>query len=88
VRSLQPLAAIIEHLGTDRARLAADVAPDTSEHLLIGILRVVDVWDAMTHERAYRPAMSRRYSEPLLRLGAWHPLSPGRGHGAGPALDG
>lgn len=78
VPSLQPLAPIIEHLGTDHAELARDVAPDAPEYLLIGILRVVDVWDAMTHERAYRPAMSRGYWEPLLRDGAedrFHPAA-------------
>ena len=78
VPSLQPLAPVIEHLGTDHADLATHVAPDSPDYLLIGILRVVDVWDAMTHERAYRPAMSRGYWEPLLRDGAedrFHPAA-------------
>ena len=78
VPSLQPLAAVIEHLGTDHADLATHVPPDAPEYLLIGILRVVDVWDAMNHPRAYRPAMPRGYWEPLLQGGAedrFHPAA-------------
>lgn len=76
VSSLRRLASLIEHHMTDHCDLAADVSPVEPEFLLIGILRVVDAWDAMTSERSYRPAMPRAYWEPYLRAGAgtrFHP---------------
>jgi response regulator RpfG family c-di-GMP phosphodiesterase len=76
VSSLRRLAPLIEHHMTDHCELAGDVSPVTPEFLLIGILRVVDAWDAMNSDRSYRPAMPRSYWEPLLRAGAgtrFHP---------------
>lgn len=76
VSSLRRLAPLIEHHMTDHCELAGDVSPITPEFLLVGILRVVDAWDAMNSDRSYRPAMPRSYWEPLLRAGAgtrFHP---------------
>lgn len=76
VTSLRRLAPLIEHHMTDHADLASYISPITSDHLLAGILRVVDAWDAMTSDRSYRPAMPRAYWEPFLRAGAgtrFHP---------------
>lgn len=70
----------LEHHITDHWELADQVSPDAPEFLLIGILHVVDAWDAMTSERAYRQAMPRDYWEPLLRAEAgrrFHPLAAG-----------
>jgi len=76
IPSLRRLAPLIEHQMTDHCDLASQVSPVTPEFLLIGILRVVDAWDAMTSDRSYRPAMPRAYWEPFLRAGAstrFHP---------------
>jgi len=76
VSSLRRLAPLIEHHMTDHCELAGDVSPVSADFLLIGILRVVDAWDAMTSDRSYRPAMPRAYWEPFLRAGAgtrFHP---------------
>jgi len=76
VNSLRRLAPLIEHHMTDHCELAGDVSPVTPDFLLIGILRVVDAWDAMNSDRSYRPAMPRAYWEPFLRAGAgtrFHP---------------
>lgn len=76
VPTLRRLAPLIEHHMTDHCELAGPVSPASPEFLLIGILRVVDAWDAMTSDRSYRPAMPRGYWEPLLRAGAgtrFHP---------------
>jgi response regulator RpfG family c-di-GMP phosphodiesterase len=76
VPTLRKLAPLIEHHMTDHCELAGAVSPVSPEFLLIGILRVVDAWDAMTSDRSYRPAMTRPYWEPFLRAGAgtrFHP---------------
>lgn len=76
VTSLRRLAPLIEHHMTDHVDLAAHISPVTPDFLLVGILRVVDAWDAMTSDRSYRPAMPRGYWEPFLRAGAgtrFHP---------------
>ena len=76
VPTLRRMATLIEHHGTDHCELAGDVSPITPEFLLIGILRVVDAWDAMTSDRSYRQALPRAYWEPFLRAGAgtrFHP---------------
>lgn len=67
VPSLKRLAPLIEHQGTDHADLPAFVEPDAPEFLLIGVLKVVDAFDAMTSERSYRGAMPRSYWEPFMR---------------------
>lgn len=76
VPTLRRLAPLIEHHMTEHCELAGHVSPVKPEFLLIGILRVVDAWDAMTSDRSYRPAMPRAYWEPFLRAGAgtrFHP---------------
>lgn len=76
IPTLRRLAQLVEHHGTDHAELADQVSPVTPEFLLIGILRVVDAWDAMTSDRSYRQALPRAYWEPFLRAGAgtrFHP---------------
>jgi response regulator RpfG family c-di-GMP phosphodiesterase len=76
VPTLRRLAPLIEHHMTDHCELAGAISPVSPEFLLIGILRVVDAWDAMTSDRSYRPAMTRPYWEPFLRAGAgtrFHP---------------
>jgi response regulator RpfG family c-di-GMP phosphodiesterase len=76
VPTLRRLAPLIEHHMTDHCELAGSISPVSPEFLLIGILRVVDAWDAMTSDRSYRPAMTRPYWEPFLRAGAgtrFHP---------------
>jgi response regulator RpfG family c-di-GMP phosphodiesterase len=76
VPTLRRLAPLVEHQGTDHCELAGHVSPITPEFLLIGILRVVDAWDAMTSDRSYRQALPRAYWEPFLRAGAgtrFHP---------------
>ncbi|HST61621.1 MAG TPA: HD domain-containing phosphohydrolase [Longimicrobium sp.] len=76
VSSLRRLAPLIEFHMVDHCELAGDVSPITPEFLLVGILRVVDAWDAMNSDRSYRSAMPRAYWEPLLRAGAgtrFHP---------------
>jgi response regulator RpfG family c-di-GMP phosphodiesterase len=76
VPTLRALAPLIEHQMTDHCELAGEVSPVAPEFLLIGVLRVVDAWDAMTSERSYRQALPRNYWEPFLRAGAgtrFHP---------------
>ena len=76
VPTLRRLAPLIEHQMTDHCDLAGEVSPVSPDFLLIGILRVVDAWDAMTSERSYRQALPRGYWEPYLRAGAgtrFHP---------------
>lgn len=69
VPSLAPFAPLVEHLGTPYEELPEHAVP-AGEARVIGILRVADVWDAVTSERAYRSSMPRCYWEPLLRNGA------------------
>lgn len=76
VPSLRRLAVIVEHQGTDYRDLAEHVPASAPENLLIGILRVADVWDAMTSERSYRGALGRAEWEAVLTAGAgtrYHP---------------
>lgn len=55
VPSLRHLAPLLQHLHTPYAELAAQLPDDASELLpLAGILRVADVYDAMTSDRSYR----------------------------------
>jgi response regulator RpfG family c-di-GMP phosphodiesterase len=76
VPALRRLAPLIEHQMTDHCELAGEVSPVEPEFLLIGILRVVDAWDAMTSERSYRHALPRSYWEPFLRAGAGTRFNP------------
>ncbi|HEX2079891.1 MAG TPA: HD domain-containing phosphohydrolase [Longimicrobium sp.] len=76
VPALKRLAPLIEHQMTDHCELAGEVSPVSPEFLLIGILRVVDAWDAMTSERSYRQALPRSYWEPFLRAGAGTRFNP------------
>lgn len=76
VSSLRRLAPLVEYHMTNHVDLAAHISPVTPDFLLVGILRVVDAWDAMTSDRSYRSAMPRSYWEPFLRAGAgtrFHP---------------
>jgi len=76
VPSLRRVAPLIEHQGTDHRELARHVEPGSADFLLAGILHVVDAYDAMTHARSYRGALSRDYWEPFLEQGAGHALNP------------
>lgn len=76
VPALKRLAPLIEHQMTDHSELAGEVSPVAREFLLVGILRVVDAWDAMTSERSYRQALPRSYWEPFLRAGAGTRFNP------------
>ncbi|HEX8906520.1 MAG TPA: hypothetical protein VF771_16845, partial [Longimicrobiaceae bacterium] len=89
VPALRRAAPLIEHQGTDYAELGAHLDPGSPEHLLAGILRVVDAYDAMVSPRSYRGPMPREYWERTLQAGAgtrFHPraveaflaLTPGR----------
>jgi response regulator RpfG family c-di-GMP phosphodiesterase len=76
VPALRRAAPLIEHQGTDYAELGEHLEPAAPEHLLAGILRVVDAYDAMCSPRSYRGAMPREYGEETLRAGAgtrFHP---------------
>jgi response regulator RpfG family c-di-GMP phosphodiesterase len=76
IPTLRKLAPLIEHHMTNHRDLSEHMSPVTPEFLLVGILRVVDAWDAMTSARSYREAMPRAYWEPFLRAGAgtrFHP---------------
>lgn len=76
VPSLADFAPLVEHLGTAYRDLPANLPGGDANARLIGILRVADVWDAVTSERAYRPAMPRSYWEPLLKDGAGTHFDP------------
>lgn len=76
VPSLAPFAPLVEHLGTPYDELAERLDAGSAELRLVGILRVADVWDAVTSERAYRSSMPRTYWEPLLRGGAGRLFDP------------
>lgn len=76
VPALRRAAPLIEHQGTDFTELGAHLDPASPEHLLAGILRVVDAYDAMVSPRSYRGPMPREYWERTLRAGAgtrFHP---------------
>lgn len=76
VPSLQRVALLIEHQGTDHADLDGFIPRSSPDHLLAGILRVVDVYDAMTSPRSYRGPMSREYWEGSLKAGAGKGFNP------------
>jgi response regulator RpfG family c-di-GMP phosphodiesterase len=76
VPALRRAAPIIEHQGTDFSELGRFLDAGSPEHLLAGILRVVDAYDAMVSPRSYRGPMPRDYWERTLRAGAgtrFHP---------------
>ena len=79
IPSLTRVAPLVEHQGTDYAKLPADPEPPVAGFaLLAGILRVADVWDAMISARSYREAMPREYCETTLLAGAgtrFHPAA-------------
>jgi response regulator RpfG family c-di-GMP phosphodiesterase len=77
VPALARVAPVIEHQGTDYADLQARQDPRVPELMLAGILRVVDVWDAMVSARSYRGAMPPEYCERTLRSGAGTRFHPG-----------
>jgi response regulator RpfG family c-di-GMP phosphodiesterase len=78
VPTLTRVAPLIEHQGTDYARLPADPDPPEPRFaLLAGILRVVDAWDSMVSARSYRGAMPPEYCEETLRAGAGTRFHPG-----------
>lgn len=77
VPALARVAPLIEHQGTDHAALSTQLDPATPEFMLAGILRVVDVWDAMVSARSYRDAMPPEYGEATLRAGAGTRFHPG-----------
>jgi response regulator RpfG family c-di-GMP phosphodiesterase len=78
VPTLTRVAPLIEHQGTDYAALPADPDPPTPGFVLLaGILRVVDVWDAMVSARSYRGAMPAEYCQATLRAGAGARFHPG-----------
>lgn len=87
VPSLAAFAPLVEHLGTPFEELAAQL-PARADRPLVGILRVADVWDAVTSERAYRPSMPRSYWEPLLRGGAGTLFDPAAVRALFAVLDG
>jgi len=69
VPSLRTLAPLIENQFVDYAELPEHIAPDTPDFVLACILRVVDTYDAMTSERAYREGLPRAEWERALREG-------------------
>jgi len=79
VPTLTRVAPLIEHQGTDFTQLPDDPDPPVAGFaLLAGILRVVDVWDAMVSARSYRGAMPPEYCQATLRAGAgtrFHPAA-------------
>jgi response regulator RpfG family c-di-GMP phosphodiesterase len=77
VPALREAAPLIEHQGTDYDELGSHQNADSSEFLLTGVLRVVDAYDAMTHARSYRGALTRDYWESALLRGAGSRFHPG-----------
>jgi len=76
VPSLRSLAPLIAQQYTDFEELEASFAPDSEDFLLASILRVADVYDAMTSSRSYRGTLTRERWEATLREGAgtrYHP---------------
>lgn len=76
VPSLAAYAPLVEYLGTPFEDLRGQLGAGSAELRLAGILRVADVWDAVTSERAYRSPMPRSYWEPLLQGGAGRSFDP------------
>lgn len=77
-RTMQrPLAALmIEHQYTDYATLERRFSPDSLEFLLIGILRVADVFDAMMRPRPYQSPLPENRRLEILRDGAGTKFHP------------
>jgi CheY-like chemotaxis protein len=76
VPSLSRLAPLIANQYADYRDLAAEVHPEAAEFLLICILRLIDVYDAMTSDRSYRRVLSRERWEAEIRAGVgikFHP---------------
>lgn len=72
------VARLIEHQYTDFSELRRRLAPHRAEVLLAGILRVADVFDAMTHPRPYQGAVPEWYRAHVMRSGAgtkFHPAA-------------
>jgi response regulator RpfG family c-di-GMP phosphodiesterase len=77
-RTMQrPLAALmIEHQYTDYATLERKFSPDSLEFLLIGILRVADVFDAMMRPRPYQSPLPENRRLEIIRAGAGTKFHP------------
>ncbi|HEX2190827.1 MAG TPA: HD domain-containing phosphohydrolase [Longimicrobiaceae bacterium] len=75
----RPLAALmIEHQYTDYDTLVRQFARDSKEFLLIGILRVADVFDAMMRPRPYQSPLPEDRRLEIIRAGAgtkFHPAA-------------
>ncbi|HEX2094237.1 MAG TPA: HD domain-containing phosphohydrolase [Longimicrobiaceae bacterium] len=73
----RPLAALlIENQYTDYEELERRFRPGSREFLLVGILRVADVFDALTRPRPYQSPVPRDRCLEILRAGAgtrFHP---------------
>jgi putative nucleotidyltransferase with HDIG domain len=70
VPSLRFAASLIEHQGSDVGTLAAVFGEGSTPYLLAAILRVADVYDAMSSARSYRGPMPPDYCENTLRRDA------------------
>lgn len=78
-RTMQrPLAALmIEHQYTDYQSLERKFSRDSLEFLLIGILRVADVFDAMMRPRPYQSPLPENRRLEIIRAGAGTKFHPG-----------
>lgn len=78
VPSLARAADVVERQGADVGDLAHYFDGDPSTALLAAVLRVADAWDAMTHERPWRGALSTEDAHQVLARGmgtAFHPAA-------------
>jgi len=76
VPSLRKLAPLVASQYTDFQHLDGTIDSGSREFLLASVLRVVDVFDAMTSNRSYRKVLNREAWEADLRAGAgtrFHP---------------
>lgn len=72
------VAALIESQYSDYAELQRQLSDNAADLLLAGLLRVADVFDAMTHPRAYQQRPSVAYRRDVLREGVgtkFHPAA-------------
>lgn len=72
------VSALIENQYCDYAELRRKLDDNTADLLLAGLLRVADVFDAMTHPRAYQQRPSVAYRRNVLRGGQgtkFHPAA-------------
>lgn len=76
VPSLKRAAILIENQYTDFADLPPRIARETPEFRLAGILRVIDTYDALTSERAFREVLPRERWERILREGVGTRFDP------------